>query len=62
LQDIYGKEYEGINMVFYDGGRDHPPKPQDSYIENQHVHDLSAVDSALAVLLIVGIIVAVMLW
>ncbi len=49
-------------MVFYDGGRDHPPKPQDSYIENQHVHDLSAVDSALAVLLIVGIIVAVMLW
>jgi len=49
-------------MAFYGGERDHPPRPRDSYIENQHVHDLSAVDSALAVLFVVGVLVAIMLW
>lgn len=49
-------------MAFHGGGRDHPPRSRENFIETQHVHDLSAVDSALAVLLIVGILVAIMLW
>jgi hypothetical protein len=49
-------------MAPYGGGRDHPPRPRENFIETQHVHDLSAVDSALAVLFIVGVLVAIMLW
>jgi hypothetical protein len=47
-------------MAPYGDGRDYSPRSRENFIENQHVHDLSIVDSALGVLLIICIIVAIL--